>query len=116
MSTFDFSTLYTKLPHTDLIRVLNELLDFVFNGGGKTESGNRKYLTVRGVSCYFTRQKHGPDSFTKNQIKMLVKHLILNTYFQVGNDSALESQWELILLHSGQIVICTSTKANILVS
>ena len=85
ISTFDFSTLYTKLPHSDLIRVLNDLIDLVFNGGGKTDSGNRKYLTVNGTSCYFTRHKHGNDSYTKNQIKMLVKHLILETYFQIGD-------------------------------
>ena len=85
ISTFDFSTLYTKLPHSDLIRVLSNLIDLVFNGGGKTDSGNRKYLTVKGKSCYFTRHKHGNDSYTKNQIKMLVKHLILETYFQIGN-------------------------------
>ena len=85
ISTFDFSTLYTKLPHADLIRVLNELIDMVFNGGRKTVDGNRKYLTVQGTLCYFSRTKHGNNSFTKNQIKMLVNHLISETYFQVGN-------------------------------
>ena len=85
ISTFDFSTLYTKLPHADLLRVLNELIEFVFNGGRKTTSGNRKYLTVLGKQCFFSRYKHGENSFTKNDIKMLVKHLISETYFQVGN-------------------------------
>ena len=33
ISTYDFSTLYTKLPHNDLIRVLNGHIDFVFDGG-----------------------------------------------------------------------------------
>ena len=33
ISTFDFSTLYTKLPHNDLLRVLNHIVDFVFDGG-----------------------------------------------------------------------------------
>ena len=36
ISTFDFSTLYTKPPHADLLRVLNELIEFVFNSGRKT--------------------------------------------------------------------------------
>ena len=85
ISTFDFSTLYTKLPHADLIRVLNELIEFVFNGGRKTTSGNRKYLTVLGKQCFFSRYKHGDNSFTKNDVKMLVKHLISETFFQVGN-------------------------------
>ena len=34
ISTFDFSTLYTKLPH-EIIEVLNSLVEFVFNGGRK---------------------------------------------------------------------------------
>ena len=33
ISTFDFSTLYTKLPHNDLIHVLYYILDFCFDGG-----------------------------------------------------------------------------------
>ena len=28
---------------------------------------------------------HGDNGFTKNDIKMLVKHLISETYFHVGN-------------------------------
>ena len=71
ISTFDFSTLYTKLPHKDLIGVLQDLVEFVFNGGRKTQDGNRKYLTVRGGSCFFSRAKHGDNSFTKYKINML---------------------------------------------
>ena len=33
MSTFDFSKLYTKIPHQKLISVLNELIGFCFKGG-----------------------------------------------------------------------------------
>ena len=33
ISTFDFSTLYTKIPHDKLIAVLNEITDTCFNGG-----------------------------------------------------------------------------------
>ena len=39
ISTFDFSTLYTKLPHKDLIKVLQDLVEFVFLGGRKTVDG-----------------------------------------------------------------------------
>ena len=85
ISTFDFSTLYTTLPHTDLVNVLCGLVEFVFRGGRKTLDGNRKYLTVRGNTCFFTRKKHKQGSFTQNQIKMLVKHLITETFFVVGN-------------------------------
>ena len=40
VSTFDFSTLYTKLPHNKLLMVLNSLIDFWFDGG------EGKYITV----------------------------------------------------------------------
>ena len=33
VSTFDFSTLYTKLPYNTLLMVLNSLIDFYFDGG-----------------------------------------------------------------------------------
>ena len=32
VSTYDFSTLYTKIPHPELKNVLNEITDFCFNG------------------------------------------------------------------------------------
>ena len=40
VSTFGFSTLYTKLPHNKLLIVLNGLIDFRFDGG------ESKYITV----------------------------------------------------------------------
>ena len=33
LSTFDFSTLYTKIPHDKLLEVLHNVVDFVFKGG-----------------------------------------------------------------------------------
>ena len=35
ISTFDFSTLYTKLPHKDLLKIQFDLIDFRFNSGSK---------------------------------------------------------------------------------
>ena len=40
MSTFDFSTLYTKIPHGKLLYVLTEIPGFTFKGG------TRDYVTV----------------------------------------------------------------------
>ena len=36
ISTFDFSTLYTKLPHNQLLKVLHKLIDFCFYGSTKS--------------------------------------------------------------------------------
>ena len=85
ISTYDFSTLYTKLPHDDLINNLNKVVDFAFQGGNEKKDGNRKYLTVRGSSTFRSKKKYGNSSFTKQEIKLLTKHLIKETYFQVGN-------------------------------
>ena len=85
ISTFDFSTLYTKLPHDDLIKVLHEIVDFAFNGGKFKREGSRKYLTVFNTYSYWTKKPHGHCSFTRNQIKFLVTHLIKECYFQFAN-------------------------------
>ena len=85
ISTYDFSTLYTMLPHDDLVANLNDIVDFAFCGGNDKKDGNRKYLTIRGSSTFWSKKKHGNNSYTKQQIKFLVSHLIKETYFQVGN-------------------------------
>ena len=85
ISTFDFSTLYTKLPHNNLVEVLNSLVDFVFDGGLKTVGGNRKYLTVDGKKCYFANTNKIPQSYTKAQIHMMVEDLITQSFFSFGN-------------------------------
>ena len=41
ISTYDFSTLYIKLPHNKLLVVLNSLIDFCFDGG------ECNYITVK---------------------------------------------------------------------
>ena len=44
ISIFDFSTLYTKLPHNKLLMVLTSFIDFCFDGGVS------KYITIN--SCW----------------------------------------------------------------
>ena len=85
ISTFDFSTLYTKLPHDNLIEVLNILIDFVFNGGRNKPDGNRKFLTVSKNRCYFTRTNSSATSYSKIQIKIMVNHFIFQLFFSLGN-------------------------------
>ena len=79
ISTFDFSTLYTKLPHNDLIRVLNSIIDFCFDWG------NRNYLGFSKFSTFWRKKPSGKQYFSKSKLKALVKHLITNTFFEVGN-------------------------------
>ena len=85
ISTFDFSTLYTKLPHDDLIQVLHDMVDFAFNGGKFKKKGNRKFLTVFSNYSYWTNKSQGHNSFSRNKIKQLITHLIKQCYFQFAN-------------------------------
>ena len=57
----------------------------MFEGGKHTKTGNRKYLTVNGSVCYFTKRKQGKNSYTKNTIKSFVEFIIKHSFFTVGN-------------------------------
>ena len=48
-STFDFSTLYTKLPHNKILMLLNSLIDFCFDGG------ESKYITVNSYGARWVK-------------------------------------------------------------
>ena len=65
--TFDFSTLYTKLPHNKLLIVLNSLIDFCFD-----------------EAHWVNNIKDNVICLNKQQIKDAVAYLILNCYFTVG--------------------------------
>ena len=79
ISTYDFSTLYTKLPHNDLLRVLNSHIDFVFDGG------TSKYLGYSDRKVFWKKKAARKSTISRFQLKALVKHLITRTYFMVGN-------------------------------
>ena len=81
LSTFDFSTLYTKIPHDKLIQVLNEIIDFAFKGGTKD------LINVYNSAAYWAKtfSKNG-NCYNKTQIKVSLKYLIDNSFFHVGND------------------------------
>ena len=48
VSNFDFSTLYTQLPHNKLLMVLNSLIDFYFDG-------ENKYITVNNYGASWVK-------------------------------------------------------------
>ena len=80
ISTFDFSTLYTKIPHDKLLFVLNNLIDFCFDGGPSdiiavTKFGAQWVNDTKGFNLLFDKQK----------VKEAVKFLMSNCYFTIGN-------------------------------
>ena len=80
VSTFDFSTLYTKIPHNKLLHVLNNLIDFCFNGGGKSFIAVDRY-SAKWVD-EFDKKKF---MFTKASLKKSVKYILNNCFFSFGN-------------------------------
>ena len=79
IATYDFSTLYTKLPHEKLVKELLKLIDFCFDGG------NKKYIKINNWGkAYWSTKTKDSIGFTKNSLKVAVKHLIENCYFTVG--------------------------------
>lgn len=79
ISCFDFSTLYTNIPHDKLLEKLNNLVDFAFKGGNR----NNICFNFNG-SAYWGR-KAKKKCFTKHSLKVALDHLISNCYFTVGN-------------------------------
>ena len=79
ISTFDFSTLYTTLPHHLLIKVLTEIIEFVFKGSIRNKIGFSQF------SIYWTSKGTDKRFFTKQSLIYVVTFLIQNCYFTVGN-------------------------------
>ena len=79
VSTLDFSTLYTKLPHNKLLIVLNSLIDFCF------DEGENKHITVNNYGARWVKNiKDNVICLNKQQIKDPVAYLLFNCYFTVG--------------------------------
>ena len=79
ISTFDFSTLYTNIPHDKLINVLDHTIDFAFKGKqfqniSVNDSGQPRWC-----------KKSKGFLFTKELLKTAVRYLIGNSFFTVGD-------------------------------
>ena len=80
ISTFDFSTLYTNIPHDKLIECLYFFIELVFN------NKNRKYLSVTNSGAHFVASKRSSGRvYGINGVKNALKFLIDNSFFYVGN-------------------------------
>ena len=80
MPHFDFSTLYTKIPHDKLLYVLNEITDFAFKGR------TRDYVTVYNLGAFWSQSKSKTGrSFSLQEIKYCLKFLINNSFFHLSS-------------------------------
>ena len=86
ISSFDFSTLYTKIPHDKLLDILYKVKDFVFKGG------TRDYILIKKQSCASSSSKKRGHHFvfTKLLLKEAIKFLIHNCFFSIGNITMIQ--------------------------
>ena len=79
LSTFDFSTLYTKSPLNNLLMVINNLIYFYFN----REEMN--FITFSSYSASLVKDvKYNPKCFNKQQIKDAFAYFLFNCCFTLG--------------------------------
>ena len=95
--TFDFSTLYTKIPHNLLLNALNEIVDFCFKGG----ISFGVYVKSNNNGAFWRKPSNGCRLYSKASIKVFFLNLLLTMLiFRLGIrylDSALAYPLDLIL-------------------
>ena len=107
MSTFDFSTLYTKIPQDKLLYALNETTDLAFKGG------TRDYVTVYNSGAFWSRSKSQTKrSYSLQEIKSCLEFLIINSsFFQAGSKifrQVIGTPSSQIMRNSLLIIFCSS--------
>jgi len=78
--TYDFSTLYTSIPHKDLKKRIEKIIDQCFN------KSNRRYISIGKTQANWniTRSKNNP-SWTKTETVEHINYLIDNIYVMCGD-------------------------------
>ena len=80
INTYDFSTLYTSIPHDKLKTALKNIITKTF------AATDKKFLTIYGNTASFTTNKsHNRSSFSRIQLIEAVEFLIDNSYFKCGD-------------------------------
>ena len=80
ISSFDFSTLYTNIPHTKLFEELSGIIKFIFKGGTKSTISINKYGIAR-----WTKYDNAQTKYDLDKILIAIKFLLDNCHFNFGN-------------------------------
>ena len=72
--TFDFSTLYTKIPHDNLLDILYKVFDFMFKGG----TSDYIIINKQGYASWSSKKRGHHFVFTKSLLKEAIKFLLHN--------------------------------------
>ena len=80
IATYDFSTLYTNIPHDRLTPRMADVISKAYEGSGKT------YISIYSTSASFVN-KHKKDTkaYTKDQLIEMMNYPIDNCYVTCGD-------------------------------
>ena len=79
LRTFDFSTLYTSIPHNKLKERMAKVISQCFNVSG------RQYIRIDNTSASWSRSRGGQHSWNTTEFIDHVNYLIDNIYVVCGN-------------------------------
>ena len=89
VSTWDFSTLYTSLPHAQLKKQLHDLLERVFNTKGKSFIATNNFRTFWTNDRTSTRYTY----FSCRELCLAIDFLIENIYVRFGSSVIQAGYW-----------------------
>ncbi|KAK6191166.1 hypothetical protein SNE40_002905 [Patella caerulea] len=85
IQTFDFSTLYTKIPYSKLKAWLKDIIHSVFSS--KSGTARYQYLVVNYNSSYFVKyHSDSKNKFTAIKIIQMLDFLIDNIFIEFGGE------------------------------
>ena len=83
IETFDFSTLYTSIPHD----LLKSRMNSIINNAFKHKNGATRYTHIKGCrnkSCFTSNLLNGDNKYTANDICKMIESLVDNIYVRFG--------------------------------
>ena len=97
IQTFDFSTLYTALPHSEIKNNFSKIFQKVFKREAKP------YINVNAVKAYFSASKtNNSCSFRLSDMMEVLNFILDNIYVKCGKDIYKQIVGIPIGLDSGQ--------------
>ena len=83
MSTFDFSTLYTKIPHEKLLEVMNSITEFCFQGGSHDLISFT--LSSKSHARWVPNNSKAEIKYNITLVKEALEYLMNTCFFTLGN-------------------------------
>ena len=82
VSSYDFATLYTKIPHAKLLDELSAIIKFIFKGG----SNSIISIDKSGIAHWSRKCNSSSCNYDQDSILRALKYLLDNCHFKLGNN------------------------------